>query len=379
MSEAIENKVQCPKCGYYFPITDVILGPLRSQITTELEEQYQTRIEKERSEIERIAQNKAEEKASKDISDLNEQVQESEKELKELRDKETAFRRERRKWEEEKEQLDLKIQRGIDQFKTEYEEKNKLKVAEKDQMIEGLSKKIDELQKKIEIGSQQAQGEVLEITLEELLKQYFPEDQIVPVPKGVRGADLIQKVNGNLGTCCGTIIWESKNTRSWNKQWIDKLKENQQEEKADIAIIATAVLPENIKHFDNIDGVWVTHWPLATQVASAMRMVLTELYRSKVANQAKDQKMEILYDYLTGPQFKQRIEGIVGAFTKMRKQLAQERAAMERIWSRQEKQLQLVEKGTFGMYGDLEAIAGTSLPQIESLSLTYQLESGEED
>lgn len=263
----------------------------------------------------------AQDASIKQISALTAQITESEGELKDLRDSEAKFRRERRKWKEEKEQIDLELQSRMGTFSSEYDDKQKLQIKTKEEQIVRLSKNIEELERQVKLGSQQAQGEDLEITLEEMLKTCFPQDEIVPVPKGVKGADLIQKVNGSIGPCCGTIIWESKNTRNWSSQWVEKLRENQQSEKADIAIIASAVLPGNIEHFGTMEGIWVTHWALATQVAGALRIVLIELNQSKMAGEAKDQKMEILYNYLTGPQFKQRIDSMVRAFLKMRQEL----------------------------------------------------------
>jgi hypothetical protein len=378
MAGGIETKVQCPKCGHLFEITDAVMGPLRSQISEEFEREYQEKLEKQRDSIEAEVLEKANKAKAKEIEELSSQLKEYREELTELRKNEAEFRQERRKWKEEKENLDLEIQRRMDAFVLEYDEKQKLQVKAKDEKIEGLSKKIDELQRQLEQGSQQAQGEVLELTLEEMLKTCFPEDEILPVPKGVKGADVIQRVNGNIGTCCGTIIWESKNTRNWGKSWIDKLRENQQNAKADIAIIASEVLPEGIQHFGPLEGVWVTRWSLATQVAKAMRMVLIELHKREMAGEAKEEKMEVLYDYLTGPQFKQRIDNIVRAFIKMQAELNRERTAMERIWNRREKQLELVAKNTAGLYGDLEAIAGVSMPEIEAFTLPHLLEDGNE-
>jgi hypothetical protein len=374
MAGATGTQVECPKCGYTFPLTDAVLGPLRSEISTELEKEFEDKLTKEKATIEKTALKQAQEASTKQISELSSRLKDSEEELKSSRENEVKFREERRRWKEEKEKMEVEIQRRMDAFASNYDDKQKLQIKAKDEHIERLSKDIEELQRQVKQGSQQAQGEVLEITLEEMLKTCFPEDEILPVAKGVKGADLIQRVNGNIGTCCGTIIWESKNTRNWSPQWIEKLRENQHNAGAHIAIIASAALPDSIEHFGQIEGVWVTRWPLATQVARAMRMALIELHQSKIAGEAKDQKMEILYDYLTGPKFKQRIDTIVRAFMQMRQQLNQERAAMERIWSRREKQLELVERGTTGLYGDLEAIAGASMPQIEALSLTYQLE-----
>lgn len=371
-------EVTCPKCGYAFPLTDAVMGPLRTQISSELQSEYDDKLKKEKQEIERTAQEAAHAATVKEVTDLNEQLQETGMELKESRDAEKQFREERRKWKEEKESIELTIQRRMDAFTSEYDEKQKLKEKGKDEQIARMGKTIDDLQRQVTQGSQEAQGEVLETTLEETLKACFPQDEILPVPRGVRGADLIQRVNGKIGPCCGTIIWEAKNTKRWSPQWIDKLKENRDREKADIAIIATVVLPDGVEHFGQLEDIWITRWVLAPQVASTMRMALIALHKQRIAGEAKDEKMEILYNYLTGGEFGQRINSIGRAFLRMQQDLVKERAAMERIWSRREKQLELVAKGTTGMIGDLEAIAGASIPQLEVLSLMPQLEEGED-
>jgi hypothetical protein len=371
-------EVTCPRCGYAFPLTDAVMGPLRTQISSELQSEYDDKLKKERQEIEKVARESAHAAATQEITDLAEQLQKANIDLKESREAEKQFREERRKWKEEKENIELTIQRRMDAFTSEYDEKQKLRDKSKDEQIGRMTKTIEDLQRQVEQGSQQAQGEVLEITLEETLKACFPQDEILPVPKGVRGADLIQRVNGKVGLCCGTIIWESKNTKNWSTQWVDKLKENQDREKADIAIIASVVLPDSIEHFGQVDDVWVTRWSLASQVASTMRMALIGLHKAKQAGESKDEKMELLYNYLTGGEFAQRINSVGRAFLRMQQELNQERAAMERIWSRREKQLELVARGTTGMIGDLEAIAGATIPQIEALSLLPQLEEGED-
>ena len=377
MAKSTIVEVTCPKCKFSFPLTDAVMGPLRTQISSELQNEYDDKLKKAKQDIEKEALESARAAATKEITNLGEQLQKANVDLKESREAEKQFREDRRKWKDEKENIELTIQRKMDAFASEYDEKQKLKDKGKDEQIAHMAETIKDLQRQVQQGSQQAQGEVLETTLEDTLKACFPQDEILPVLKGVKGADLIQRVNGKVGSYCGTIIWESKNTKNWSSQWIDKLKENQDREKADIAIIASVVLPDSIEHFGQIGDVWVTRWPLAPQVASTMRMALIALYKARLADESKDEKMELLYNYLMRGEFAQRINSVARAFLKMQQDLNQERAAMERIWSRREKQLELVARGTTGMIGDLEAIAGATIPQVEALSLKPQLAEGE--
>ena len=372
--------VKCPECGREFPLTDSITEQLRHEVEGTLRQQFDKQLSEEKQNWEKEFSERAKKQSADQIQELQDQVEELSTELKGAKELEVELRKMKRRLEREKDDLDLKVSRLVDEqtgkAKEELEKKYSLKDTQHSKQIEGLNKQIDELKRKLEQGSQQAQGEALELKLEGLLKDTFNNDLIEPVPKGMRGADVIQKVNGKSGQCCGTIIWESKNTRSWNGSWIDKLKENQRDIKAEIAVIASAVLPSEISNFGSHGGVWVTHWSFACQLAGVLRMTLIELQESKVTQAGKDNKIELLYDYLISPQFKQRVEAIAGAFDRMRKDLSQEKQAMERIWNKREKQIELIMKGTTGLYGDLQGIAGSMIPEIEAFQMPYQLESG---
>ena len=375
------TKVKCPNCGTEFPLTDAITEPLRNELEGSLKQQYDKQLVEAKEVLEKEFSAKAKKQAESQVQELQEQVKELSGELKEAKGNEAELRKLKRTLEREKEDLELQVSRKVDEqtekAKKELEDKYSLKETQHKEQIESLNKQIGELKRKAEQGSQQAQGEALERKLEDLLKEAFPYDLIEPVPKGISGADVIQRVNGKSGQCCGTIVWESKNTKNWSKPWIDKLKENQREIKAEIAVLASVILPNEITSFGFYEGIWVTHWSFACQLACALRISLIEMQESKIAQVGKDHKMELLYDYLISPQFKQRVETVVGAFSRMRKDLADERQSMERIWSKREKQIELVIKGTAGLYGDMQGIAGSVIPEIEALQMPYQLESGD--
>ena len=372
--------IKCPKCGTEFPLTEALLEPLRVELQKNLAEQYDNKLREKTESLELEAKKRAEEKATLNTKDLQAQVKEITESLKKSQETEIELRKRGRELERKQEQSELEISRKLDeqrkQTKEELEKDYSLKIRQQEEQMTSMKKQIDELKRKAEQGSQQTQGEALERKLEDLLKEAFPNDLIEPVPKGISGADVLQRVNGKSGQCCGTIVWESKNTKNWSKTWIDKLKENQREIKAEIAVLASVVLPSEISSVSIYEGIWVTHWSFACQLACALRINLIEMQDSKVAQIGKDHKMELLYDYLISPQFKQRVETIVGAFGRMREDLAAERQSMERIWSKREKQIELVMKGTTGLYGDMQGIAGAVISEIEALQMPYQLESG---
>lgn len=247
-------------------------------------------------------------------------------------------------------------------------EEHRLKDLEKENQISDMRKQIDELKRKSEQGSQQRQGETLELELEDILRNEFPLDHIEPVPKGIRGADVLQKVHNQSG-CCGTIIWESKNAKVWKDSWIAKLKDDQRAVKAEIAVLMTTTLPNDVKNFAHINGAWVTNYTSIVGLATALRINLIQVATTKLASEGKNSKMEILYNYLSGSEFRQKVEAIAEAFVSMKKDLDQEKRAMMRIWSKRDKQIERVINNTATMYGDMQGIIGASMPQIESLEL----------
>jgi hypothetical protein len=248
-------------------------------------------------------------------------------------------------------------------------EEHRLKDLEKDKVINDLRSSLEDMKRKAEQGSMETQGEVLEQDFETQLKSFFPNDDIQPVPKGIRGADLIHTVRTPFGADCGVLVWETKNTKAWSSQWIPKLKDDMLEIRATVAILASVVLPSGIERFGQVDGVWVADPGSAIPLAAALREQLIAVDRERNASVGKNEKMEMLYQYLAGTEFKQKIEGIVEAFTSMQDQLNQERRAMEKHWKQREKQIERVVKNTVGLYGDMQGIIGGQIPAIPSLEL----------
>ena len=311
------------------------------------------------------------------LRELQEVLASREKKLAEAQQAQAALLKKQRELDDAKRELDLTIEKRVqagltdvrEKARREVEETLKLKVAEKDQTIASMEKTIDELKRKAEQGSQQLQGEVQELQLESLLRAKFPYDTIEPVPKGEFGGDTLQRVVSTAGVVAGTILWESKRTKNWSNGWLAKLRDDQRAAKAEISVIVSQALPAEVETFDVIDGVWVAHPRVITPLAALLRSSLLEVSAARLISQGQQTKAEMVYQYLTGTRFRQRVEAIVEAFNSMQEDLDKERKAIQKQWAKREQQLERVITATAGMYGDLQGIAGKSIQQVEGLEL----------
>ncbi|MGA3172978.1 MAG: DUF2130 domain-containing protein [Syntrophorhabdales bacterium] len=342
-----------------------------------METELARRLTEERVKLGAELKKEIEERNTLDMTMLREQLEDKEKKIALFRESELRLRKEKAELEEAKEGLRLEVARQIDEERKKIRgetekrlaEQYRLREADKDKVIEDLKRQAEDLRRKAEAGSQQLQGEVAELSLEEVLAASFPTDSIEEVPKGVRGADVIQRVCGPMGQPCGTLIWESKRTKAWNDGWIDKLKEDQRELRAEIAVLVSSVLPRGVRGFDRIEGVWVCEHVLASCLARALRSGLIEIAAAKLSVTGKNEKMEVLYEYLSGPAFRQQVQAVVEAFGTMQKDLNFEKRAMEKIWAKREKQIERVVKNVSRMYGSMEGIIGQSMPEIDLFEL----------
>jgi len=349
-----------------------------------LEEQVADTLKLERGKIvveearkARLALSNDLEQKSKELIEIQDILRKKDEKLAEAQQAQADLLRKQRELDDAKRELDLtvekRVQEGLtatrDQAKKEAEEALKFKVMEKEQTIASMQKQIEELKRRAEQGSQQLQGEVQELELEALLTSKFPQDQIQPVAKGEHGGDVLHHVAGAVGQPCGTILWESKRTKNWSDGWLTKLREDQRQAKAEIAIIVSQVLPKEVETFEFIDGVWVTHPKAALPVAIAMRHTLMEVASARQASEGQQTKMEMVYQYLMGPRFRQRVQAIVEGFSSMQEDLDKERKVIMKQWAKREEQIDRVMQATVGMYGDLQGIAGKTLQEIEGLEL----------
>ncbi len=312
-----------------------------------------------------------------ELSELQEVLKIRNEKLAEAQNAQAELIKKQRELDDAKRELELtvekRVQDGLTEVraaaKREAEDGLKLKVAEKDQTITSMQQTIEELKRKAEQGSQQLQGEVQELELENLLHTKFPFDSIEPVAKGEFGGDVLQRVVSQSGQACGAILWESKRTKNWSDGWLTKLREDQRAAKAEISILVSQVLPKGVEAFDVVDGVWVTSPRAALPVATALRHTLLQVGMARQVGEGQQTKTEMVYQYLTGPRFRQRVEAIVEAFSAMKEDLDKERKVIMKQWAKREEQIERVMGATVGMYGDLQGIAGKSLQEIEGLSL----------
>ena len=313
----------------------------------------------------------------KDLAELQAVIENNQEKLAEAQSAQANIIKKERELDDARREIELTVEKGIrdklietrERAKREAEESLKLNIAEKDQTISSMQSKIEDLMKKADQGSQQLQGEVQELELEENLRREFSLDVIEPVPKGEFGGDVVQRVVSVSGQPCGMILWESKRTKNWSDGWLPKLREDQRAAKADIAVIVSQSLPKGLDTFQTIDGVCVTHPRLVLPVATLLRQSLIEVAQSRQAIQGQQAKTEMVYDYLTSPRFRQRIEAIVEAFSTMQTDLEREKKVITKQWAKRDEQINRVMKSTVGMYGDLQGIAGKSLQEIESLEM----------
>jgi hypothetical protein len=317
------------------------------------------------------------ERKAKEIGELQDVLKERDVKLAEAQKSQADVLRKQRELDDARRELDLTIEKNVqtslaaerDKARQEAEEALKLRMAEKDQQMEGMRRQIEDLKRRAEQGSQQLQGEVQELELESLLRTRFPRDLIEPVPKGEFGGDVLHRVINAQNRICGTILWESKRTKNWSEGWLAKLRDDQRTAKAEIALLISSALPKDVTAFDLIDGVWVAETRCALPVAMALRQSLIELATARDAGEGQKTKVELVYQYLTGPGFRHRIEAIVEKVTDLQSDLERERKTMTRMWAKREAQIRVIIESTVGMYGDLQGIAGRSLQEIEGLDL----------
>lgn len=409
-----EPTITCPSCRSDIKLTESLAGPLLEQTRLVFTEQLAAKdqqvakaqaeaasakqsVEQERLDIEatlakrmdearkQIATDEAErakrvvatdlEVRDRRLAELTETLKARDEKLKASQAVEAEMLKKQRELDDKLREVDLAVQRQINEgletvraaAKLEAEEALSLKVKERDTQIASMQQKIEELKKKAEQGSQQLQGEAQELMLEDMLRAKFPFDQIEPVGKGEFGGDVLQRVVSGAGQVCGAILWETKRTKAWSDGWLGKLKGDQRAARADLALIVSHALPKEVDTFGHLDGVWVTGPKCAIPVAVALRESLILMSGVRAAGEGQQTKSAMMYDYLTGPRFRHRIEAVVEKFAEMQDDLVSERKATMKRWAKREQQLHTVLDSTAGLYGDLQGIAGRSMLEIEAL------------
>jgi hypothetical protein len=386
-----EPTIVCPNCKTEIKLNESLAGPLLEATRRDFEKRLKQKdtdlAAKLKEEAAKIAAEEARkaklalsgelDQKTRAVADLEKALIENNTKLAEAQKAQADLLRKQRELDTKLREADLSVEKRVqeglnatrEQARKEVEGELKLKVAEKEQTITSMQKQIEELKRRAEQGSQQLQGEVMELELESLLRTRFPRDTIEPVPKGVHGGDVLHHVLGPIGQACGTILWESKRTKGWSDGWLVKLREDQREAKAEVAVLSSVALPKGVDSFELIEGVWVTHPRVAIPLAATLRQSLIDLATARQAGEGQQTKTEMVYQYLTGPRFRQRVQAIVEAFSSMQEDLDKERKAILKQWAKREEQIERVMQATVGMYGDLQGIAGKTLQEIEGLEL----------
>ena len=405
----MKDKIKCPNCGHSFDVEEAISGKLEAHFRAEYERRVaeqadrfneeKRKLEEERKQLSALRDNqeamlKAElakalenekarieksagEKYEEHIKALWEENEKRKSENKSLREKEVALMRQEAALKERQEEFELQVERQILEKQREIEEKARAKERESFEMekvkllkqIEDNKKLAEEMRRKAEQGSMQLQGEVQELALEDHLSRAYPFDMIQEVPKGMRGADSIQTVVNSLQQECGSIVYESKRTKSFASDWIDKLKQDQMACKADVAVLVTEAMPAGMERFGERDGVWICGFHEVGSVSLVLREMLIRTHSVRKSQENKGDRMELLYSYLTSNEFVQNIRRIVENFDSMMNQLNAEKKAMLKIWKEREKQIWVVHENISALFGSIKGIAGKELEASGVLQL----------
>ncbi len=411
-----EPTIPCPQCKTQIKLTESLAAPLVEATRREYERRMQQnslecakreeevrqqelaflkkkeewkaaeqeKLRQERARIIAEEARRAEQKFSTDLGQKLQEIAHLEQVLKsrdakliEAQKAQAECLQKERVLEDEKRELAItvekRVQEGLStvrmQAKQEAEEQLKLKVIEKEQTISSMQRQIEELKRRAEQGSQQLQGEAQELELENMLMTKFPFDTILPVRKGEYGGDVLQRVTSSHGQSCGSILWESKRTKNWSDGWLVKLREDQRNAKAEIAVIVSHALPKEVDSFELIEGVWVTHPRMMLPVAFVLRHTLIEVEITRKTSEGQQTKAEMVYQYLVGPRFRQRVQAIMEAFESMQEDLDKEKRMIQKQWAKREEQLGRALQATVGMYGDLQGMAGKTMGEIQGLDM----------
>ncbi len=405
----MKDKITCPNCGHKFDVEEALSGKLEAHFKAEYEKKVAEQADKFNAEKRKLEQERLkliDQKEKQDellkvevakalkrekkkiekstfeiyeeqIESLKEENEKRKAENKTLKEKEVALMRQEAELREKQEDLNLQVEKQLLEKQKEIEEKARAKERESFELekikllkqIDDNKKLAEEMKRKAEQGSMQLQGEVQELALENLLSKTYPFDKIQEVPKGIRGADSIQTVINSMQQKCGSIVYESKRTKNFAGDWIDKLKQDQVTCKADIAVLVTEAMPSDMDRFGERDGVWICEYHEVSSLSFVLREMLIKIQSVKISQENKGDKMELLYSYLTGNEFVQNIKRIVENYDGMIDQLNSEKKAMYKIWASREKQIWVVQENISALFGSIKGIAGKELETSNVLQL----------
>lgn len=410
--------IKCPKCGVMFPMEEAVseeykrdlqekmlnykrqkdeelkrykeendrkekqLQDLLSRTQDEYAKKLQEEKQKVRVSLEQDLRKNIHAEFENQIRVLKDAHQATDDKLRQAREKELEYLKKEQELLTKEQELQITIQKQLleerrsltEQIRKEELEKNslretefQLRLRELEKQLEDQKKLADEMRRKAEQGSTQLQGEAQELLLEEILRENFPYDSVVEVGKGVEGADCMLIVRNNSGVEYGKIIFESKRAKGWNNNWVEKLRNDMRHKQADLAILVSQVYPKNMECFGEKDGIWICNFKEVAGLTAALRNAIIRIAETKKSEENKGEKMQMLYNFLTGTEFRQQVEAIVEGFVAMKESIIRERIQMEKMWKEREKQLEKVLINTSGMYGSIKGIAGSSVSTIPLL------------
>lgn len=371
------NIIPCPHCGKEVEISEAFKHQIEEQVKKDSTEKFEADIEKARKESYEKALLKAKEEsaiqqkdADKQLIEQREQSTKLREQLSELMDKFTEL-----KSKDDNREIELKKtlieERERIQVEVSKAEKEKADMDRRDlqKQLDDTKKLLEDAQRKADQKSQQMQGEVMELDLEAQLISAFPNDEILPVPKGIEGGDVWQKIKNKHGNVAGSILWEIKQTKAWSNSWTSKLRENTRQANASASILVSTVLPEGITTFGIHENVWVTTFEYAVPLSLAIRGGILQVAIAKSGAANKDEKLELLYSYLTDNAFRHRFEAQVESIIELRSDLEAEQRSTVRSWKKREMQINRMRNNLSGMYGELQGIVGQALPTLPILDV----------
>lgn len=389
----VTDSVTCPRCKEKIPLTQALMAEVEVRAngrTEELRRRKEVELRAEAAQVVAAATLQAEARTKESLAtrmaDLEAQVREKTDRIEQATAVELELRRHKRELEEKEKTIALHVAREVDTARKAADDSATLRLTEEFRLREAQSKEqlasmtrtIEDLKRKAEQGSQQIQGEAVEVELEVVLSHAFPLDGIVPVAKGVRGADIVQTVRGNNGADCAAIVWETKNAKAWSQKWLEKIRDDQREAKADLAVIVTNVMPSGIRNLGQVEGVWVCDLAHAAVLGVALRAQLHAVQRERSATEGRTTKEAYLYDFVTGNEFQQQVIAVVTAVSRMKEDLDRERNSATRAFAKRDKEIVAVAGHIATIYGGAQGIIGASLPSVTLLEPPDEVEAGDE-
>lgn len=403
------EKIKCPNCNHEIDVDVLLKDELRQEYEEKLnsakqvfamkesslkrkEEEFEAnkakanelfqqrlnaRLEEERKTLTESIKSKLATESSSQIESLEKELKEKSGKIIELNEAKSEVARLIREKDELKSTIEAEAQVKFNEtlavererIRVSEESKNELKFKELQKKLEDQKELTEEMSRKQNMTSQQFQGEIQELAIEEYLAEKFPLDTIEEIKKGQRGGDCVQIVNTRSAQNCGTIYYESKRTKEWQNGWIEKFKADIRDRGANIGVLVTEVMPSELDRMGLKDGIWVCTFDEFKGLSGVLRESIIQVSLAIGSQENKGDKMFMLYDYLTGNSFRMQVEAIVEGFTSMRNNLESEKRAMARIWKEREKQLDKVITNTIDMHGSIKGIAGNAIQAVKSLEL----------